>query len=77
MCQAHYYPNFQVNGPIAGTPVCPELGVSWSVDMFMMPSLEWKSQRYDGLYGQAEWMDDCESIRNEGSDGGGSSQGRG
>ena len=46
VCQAHQYPNFQVHGPIAATPVGPELGISWSVYLFMMPALVWKSQAY-------------------------------
>ena len=49
VCQAHHYPNFQVLGPIESTPVCPELGVSVCLDMFMMPSLEYISQRYDSM----------------------------
>ena len=47
VCQAHQYPNFQVHGPIAATPMSPELGTSWSQDLFMMPALVWKSQAYD------------------------------
>ena len=41
VCQAHQYPNFQVHGLIAATPVSPELG-SWSLDLFMMPAIVWK-----------------------------------
>ena len=47
VCQAHAYPNFQVHGPMEATPVCPELGVSLSVDLFKMPEVESRTGKFD------------------------------
>jgi transposase InsO family protein len=47
VCQAHNYPSFQVKGPISYTPVCPELGVSVCIDLFMMPEINWRGEHYN------------------------------
>ena len=47
VCQAHNYPNFQVKGPISFVLVCPELGVSVCVDLFMMLKVNWRGVHYN------------------------------
>ena len=47
ICQAHNYPTFQIKGPIEPTYIPSQLGMSLSVDLFMMPSVMWNKQRFD------------------------------
>lgn len=47
ICQAHNYPTFQIKGPIEPTYIPSQLGMSLSVDLFMMPSVVWNKQHFD------------------------------
>ena len=47
ICQAQNYPTFQIKGPIEPTYIPSQLGMSLSVDLFMMPSVVWNKKRFD------------------------------
>ena len=47
ICQEHNYPTFQIKGPIEPTYIPSQLGMSLSVDLFIMPSVMWNKQCFD------------------------------
>ena len=49
VCQACEHPNWSGNSPIDHTPIPPHIMSSVAIDIFSLPTVEWKGQSFDSL----------------------------